>query len=98
MVTKILRDLVQRAESWPQNAQEELAQLALEIETELKGGHYRATPDELLGIDRGLQDAAEGKFATEKQVEASTNGHEDRLHVGGSRRFGRNSRLYLGQL
>ncbi len=70
MMTKILRDLMQRAESWPQNAQEELAQLALEIEAELKAGYYRATPDELLGIDRGLHDADEGKFASEEQVEA----------------------------
>jgi len=70
MMTKILRDLVQRAESWPQNAQEELAQLALEIEAELKAGYYRTTPDELLGIDRGLHDADEGKFASEEQVEA----------------------------
>jgi len=70
MMTKILRDLVQRAEAWPQEAQEELAQLASEIETELAGQTYRATPGELAGIDRGLRDAAEGKFASGEDVEA----------------------------
>ncbi|MSP94618.1 MAG: hypothetical protein EXR00_05060 [Alphaproteobacteria bacterium] len=69
-MTIILRDLVQRAESWPEGAQQELAQLALEIEGELKSGSYHATPGELDGIDRGLRDAAEGKFASEDQVEA----------------------------
>jgi predicted transcriptional regulator len=31
---------------------------------------YVATPSELAGIERGLRDAAEGKFATDDQVEA----------------------------
>jgi predicted transcriptional regulator len=36
----------------------------------LRGGSYDATPDELAGIDRGLRAAAEGRFATDEQVEA----------------------------
>jgi predicted transcriptional regulator len=32
---------------------------------------YEPTPAELAGIDRGLRDAAEGRFATEKQVAAT---------------------------
>jgi len=31
---------------------------------------YEATPEELAAIDRGLRDAAEGRFATQEQVEA----------------------------
>ncbi|HEY0281175.1 MAG TPA: hypothetical protein VGC27_00960 [Rhizomicrobium sp.] len=31
---------------------------------------YVTTPSELEGIKRGLHDAAEGKFATDEQVEA----------------------------
>ena len=31
---------------------------------------YVATPSELEGTERGLRDAAEGKFATDEQVEA----------------------------
>jgi predicted transcriptional regulator len=31
---------------------------------------YEPTPEELAGIDRGLRAAAEGRFATDQQVEA----------------------------
>jgi hypothetical protein len=33
MLTKSLKDLIARAEAWPPEAQEELAQVAREIET-----------------------------------------------------------------
>ncbi len=33
-------------------------------------GEYEPTPAELAGIDRGLRAAAEGRFATDEQVEA----------------------------
>jgi hypothetical protein len=65
-----LKDLIERVETWPKEAQEELAQVALEIETGIAGGVYRASPEELVGIDRGLRDAAAGKFASQGEVEA----------------------------
>ena len=34
-------------------------------------GDYEPTPAELAGIDRGLRDAAAGRFANEPQVEAA---------------------------
>jgi hypothetical protein len=61
MTVKLLKEAMQRAESWPQEAQEELAERASEIDARLKGGKYRATLDELAGIDRGLK-AARGTF------------------------------------
>ena len=61
---------MQRVESWPEAAQEELAEIALEIDARVSGGQYRATPEELAGIDRGLKAAHEGRFATDEQVEA----------------------------
>jgi predicted transcriptional regulator len=64
-----LKDIIERVETWPPEAQDELAQIALEIEAQLKGD-YVATPEELEAIDRGLRDAAEGRFATEEQVAA----------------------------
>ena len=67
---KEIEAVLDRVPSWPEQAREELASVALEIEAELKHGTYRATPDELRGIDRGLRDAAEGKFASEAKVEA----------------------------
>jgi predicted transcriptional regulator len=70
MTAKALKEAMQRVESWPQEAQEELAEIALEIDARLKAGKYRATPEELAGIDRGLKAAREGRFATDAEVEA----------------------------
>jgi hypothetical protein len=61
---------LQRVESWPVEAQEELAEIALEIDAGLNGGVYHATPKELEGIDRGLKASREGRLATDADVEA----------------------------
>jgi len=71
MKVKALEDLMQRVETWPEQAQEELAEIAREIETDLARGAYHASPEELEGIDRGLKAARAGRFATEEQVEAT---------------------------
>jgi len=65
MTAKALRDVLKRAENWPEAAQAELAQIALEIDAGLDGGKYVATPSELRGIDRGLAAARQGRFATD---------------------------------
>jgi predicted transcriptional regulator len=70
MTAKELRDLMERIESWPEEAQDELADVALEIEAEFRRGAYHANPKELAGIDRGLKAAREGRFATDQDVEA----------------------------
>jgi hypothetical protein len=70
MVTQALKDLMRRVETWPEAAQEELAEIALEIEGELEGGVYHASQEELAGIDRGLKAAREGRFATDQDVES----------------------------
>jgi hypothetical protein len=70
MTAKALKEALQRVETWPEEVQEELAEIALEIDAGLKGGLYRATPEELEGIDRGLKAAEEGRFATDEEVEA----------------------------
>ncbi len=44
---KRLIDAMKRVETWPQAAQEELAGIALEIDTALKGEVYHAMPEEL---------------------------------------------------
>jgi hypothetical protein len=68
MTAKILKDILKRAENWPEEAQTELAQIALEIDASLGRGKYEATPAELAGIDRGLEAARERRFATDDQV------------------------------
>jgi predicted transcriptional regulator len=70
MTTKALEEEIRRAETWPAEAQEQLAEIAYEIDAELKGGVYHATPEELAGIDRGIKAAREGRFATDQEVEA----------------------------
>jgi hypothetical protein len=69
MKTKDFKNLLERIETWPEAAQDELIEIAEEIEAELKGGVYHATPEELAGIDRGLRAATEHRLATDEQVE-----------------------------
>jgi predicted transcriptional regulator len=70
MTAKVLKDAMRRVESWPAEAQEKLAEIALEIDAGLKGGVYQATIEEIEGIDRGLKAARQGRFATDEDVEA----------------------------
>ena len=62
---------MRRVEAWPEAAQVELAELALEIDEGFSGGVYHAAPEEREGIERGLKDAREGRFATDEQVKAA---------------------------
>jgi predicted transcriptional regulator len=65
-----LLQLLKRAESWPAEDQEELALHAEAIESRYAGG-YRASTEELEGIDRGLRDADAGRLATDEEVEGA---------------------------
>lgn len=69
-MTKTLKDVLERAATWPEWAQEDLAQLAREIDAEIKGGTYRATREELHKIDEALAAVRRGEVATEAEVEA----------------------------
>jgi hypothetical protein len=62
-----LKDVLERAGTWPQEAQQELAEIALEIEASVRGGVYHATADELQAID----EADRSDAATRQQVEAA---------------------------
>jgi hypothetical protein len=57
-----LRTMLARAEHWPEEDQEELAQIALEIEAR-RHGVYHATPEELKAIDEALAATARGEVA-----------------------------------
>jgi predicted transcriptional regulator len=70
MTAKMLQDAMKRVETWPVEVQEELAIIAGEMDAALKGGVYYATPEELTGIDRGLESARAGRFATDAEVAA----------------------------
>jgi hypothetical protein len=70
MKTKKLTEVLERLEAWPAVVQNELAEFALELDAGFKGDEYQPTAEELAGIDRGLRAAAEGRFASDQQVEA----------------------------
>jgi hypothetical protein len=67
MTTKALQEAMARIERWPEEAQIELAEIALQIDAELARGDYHASPEELEAIDEGLA----GDPATEEEVEAA---------------------------
>jgi predicted transcriptional regulator len=71
MKAKMIKEILQRAEAWPESAQADLAQAALEIERGLQRDTYTATPEEVAAIERGLREAEQGLFATEAEVEAA---------------------------
>jgi len=70
MATKVLKDVLRKVESWPEEAQQELAAIAREMDEELRGGVYHASREELAGIDRGLEAARQGRFATDEEIAA----------------------------
>ena len=49
-----VKAVLERVPTWPEDRQQELAEVALEIEAELASTGYDATPDELAAIDEGL--------------------------------------------
>jgi predicted transcriptional regulator len=71
MRTKTLTQVLERVETWPPDAQDALAEIALDIDDSIRKGDYVPTPAELAGIDRGLRDAEQGRFATDEQVDAA---------------------------
>ena len=67
MTAKALKDVLQRVEAWPEEAQEQLAEIAREIDAQLAGGVYHATPQELEALD----EAERSGIASEAEVEAA---------------------------
>ncbi|MDE2380152.1 MAG: hypothetical protein KGM94_23035 [Bradyrhizobium sp.] len=66
-----LRTLLERAQTWPEEAQQELTAIAAEIESELRGGEYPATAEELRIIDAAIASVDLGEVATDADVAAA---------------------------
>jgi predicted transcriptional regulator len=65
--TKTLEALMERAASWPEEAQAELVRFM--IDTEAKHfGVYRLTDEERTAIRKGLDDAKHGRFASDEGI------------------------------
>ena len=71
MKTKSLTQALERVENWPPQWQDELAEIARDMDAALKDRIYHPSPEELEGIDRGLRDAEQSRFATEEEVEVA---------------------------
>jgi primosomal replication protein N len=69
MTAKVLQDVLQHVKSWSEEAQEDLAQIAREIDTQLAGRAYHATTEELAALD----EAECSGVASEEEVEAAFN-------------------------
>jgi predicted transcriptional regulator len=62
--------LLERAQTWSQEAQEELVRTALEIERR-HAGIYQLDDDELADISEGLAEIDRGEVASEEEVRAT---------------------------
>jgi hypothetical protein len=66
-MTQSVKEILRRVEAWPQEDQEELAEIARDIEAR-RSGVYHATPEELEAIDEALGQMARGERASQEQV------------------------------
>ena len=66
---KRLEMVLDRVSTWPEEAQAELLEHIIEIETKHFGVH-QLSEDERAGVQRGLEEMRQGKFATDEEVEA----------------------------
>jgi hypothetical protein len=62
-----LKEVLERVNTWPEEAQQELVEIALEIEAGFRGGIYHPTAEELQAID----EADRSGVATQEQIEAA---------------------------
>ena len=69
MTAADLKNLLERIQTWPEEAQNEL--VAAQIESELQGDGYTATQNELQVIDEAMASLDAGEFATDAEVAAA---------------------------
>ena len=71
-MNKMVETLLERIADWPEEAQAELVQSIVDIETKHLGV-YKLDPDERAAIERGLEEMRQGKFASDEEVAAVFN-------------------------
>ena len=54
MIAHHLEAVLERVANWPEERQQELAELVVQIEAEMSDGAYQASDDELKASDEGL--------------------------------------------
>jgi hypothetical protein len=76
MMTKTLKHLLEHAETWPREDQDELAEYAREIEAR-RTGIYTMSDEERAAVGKSMAEADQGKFVSE-QVAAEADKRNDR--------------------
>jgi predicted transcriptional regulator len=62
------RTLLERVQSWPEEDQEELAEVAREIESR-RSGMYRLSDDERTAVRAGMDAARRGEFVSDEEMD-----------------------------
>ena len=70
MTVTNLKNLLERAQAWPEAAQDELVSVANQIECELQAKDYQATQEELKIIDSAIASIDAGQSATDAEIKA----------------------------
>ena len=68
MTATDLKNLLERVQAWPEEAQDELVAVANQIESELQGQDYLATQEELRIIDAAMAAIDAGETATDTEI------------------------------
>ena len=75
MIAKLLKDVLDQAETWPQQDQEELAEYAREIQAR-RTGAYIMNDEERAAVRRGLAQADRGEFVADEVVAEADKRHD----------------------
>jgi hypothetical protein len=75
MIAKLLKDVLDQAETWPQQDQEELAEYAREIQAR-RTGIYIMSDQERAAVRRGLAQADRGEFVADDVVAEADKRHD----------------------
>ncbi len=73
-MNRLLKEVFEHAEAWPQEDQEELAEYAREIEAR-RTGIYTMSDDERTAVGKGLAEAGRGEFVSEELVAEADKRH-----------------------
>jgi hypothetical protein len=77
MMTTKLKEILTRAEAWPEAVQDEAVELLLAIEEE-QAGAAPLTEADRAALARSVEDVRTGRFATDEDVRAVFDRHRGR--------------------
>jgi hypothetical protein len=66
-MNRVLKEVIEHAETWPLEDQQELAEYAREIEAR-RTGVYTMSDDERVAVQKGLAEADHGEFVPDEIV------------------------------